>query len=158
MKTKRTAGTVPRILVPIDFTECSRQAVQTAIPLLNLFCATLVLEYVVESQSPGSEFLSERRAELEGDLGKLGRKELLRFRRGHIPASCNCECLVRSGQPDTEILAVAGDVKPAMIVMAAHGKDSKRGQLGRTAERVAAMAPCPVLLVPVNERCVPFFI
>lgn len=56
------------------------------------------------------------------------------------------------------ILAVAGDVKPAMIVMAAHGKDSKRGQLGRTAERVAAMAPCPVLLVPVNERCVPFFI
>ena len=158
MKTKTTCRAAPKLLVPIDFTEYSRQAAQAAVPLANILGATLVTVYVVEANAPGSEFIAKRRLELDEDLSKIARKELLKFRRSQLPKLCTCEYVVRSGQPDIEILAVANEISPAMIVMPAHGKDSEHGQLGRTAERVAARAPCPVLLVPLTERCVPFFI
>jgi len=45
-----------------------------------------------------------------------------------------------------------------LIMMATHSKDSLQGQLGATASRVASFATCPVVLVPVKEVCVPFFL
>ncbi len=55
------------------------------------------------------------------------------------------------GEPSEGILRAATDRAPALIAMCARGANrSERagGCLGRTAERVLAAAPCPVVIVP----------
>jgi nucleotide-binding universal stress UspA family protein len=122
------------------------------------FRASIVLLYVAEINPAGSELGARHLDQLESDLRRIGRKELLHLRKSEIPASIPSQSLIRAGQADAEIVETARDVKADLIVMATHSHGSPHGQLGSICERVARCAHCPVLLVPPKETCVPFFL
>ena len=147
-----------RILVPVDFSVCSRRALRCALSLARRTKATLGLLYVAESNPAGSELGATPLPQLESDLRQMARKQLARLRRQDVPATVPSQAIIRAGRPEVEILNVANTFKADLIVMAVHGNDSQQGQLGTTAGRVAGSATCPVLLVPVPELCTPFFI
>ena len=155
------ARTIPRtcfskILVPIDFTDCSQRALYFAVCLAQHHRARLILLHVAETGVPQGN--SGRLAPLEKDLQRSGRKQLSNVRRREVPAGMRVQSIVRAGRSDSEILHVAKASKADLIVMATHSRDSQQGQLGLTVERVARVADCPVLLVPVPDHRVPFFL
>ena len=155
---KRGSGAeVKRILVPIDFSDCSRAALQYAVTLAQPLNASLVLLYVAETSPAGSEFCASQLPELEADLRRMAQKQFAKFRKD-IPKGMANQALIRAGGSEAEILDVAVKLKADLIVMATHSKRSQPGQIGTTAGRVASMAPCPVLLVPVKEVRLPFFL
>ena len=147
-----------RILVPIDFSDCSRAALRYAVQTAARLEAALFLLYVAETNPAGWQFEPRHLPDLEADLRHLAREKLAQLIKEEIPDATASEALIRAGRPDAEILEVAKRLKVELIVMATHSNDSHQGQLGTTAGRVASLATCPVLLVPLKEACVPFFL
>jgi universal stress protein A len=136
-----------KILVPIDFSDCSKKALDYAIPFARQFGAELNLLHVVEpypaipEMAPyDAENIEDGRLELEAlrkDLGNVG----------------PCSTLVRKGAPPTEITSAARDLDADLIIISTHGRTGlSRVFLGSTAERVVRSAPCPVLIVRECER------
>jgi nucleotide-binding universal stress UspA family protein len=148
---------VKQILVPIDFSDCSRSALQYAVTLARPLKANLVLLYVAETIPAGSEFGAKHLPDLKADLRRMAKKQFARF-KADIPKEMGNQSVFRAGCADSEIIDVANSLKTDLIVMATHSKHTQQGQLGTTAGRVASLAPCPVLLVPVKQVCVPFFL
>src|SRR5262245_62573439 len=148
---------IKRILVPLDFSDCSRAALQYAATLAEPFKASLILLYVAETNPAGSELCPGHLPGLETELRRMARKQFARFKKD-LPAGMATQSLVRAGSSDAQILEVANQVKADLIVMAAHSQRSQAGQLGATASRVASRAACPLLLVPVKEVRLPFFL
>jgi nucleotide-binding universal stress UspA family protein len=63
------------------------------------------------------------------------------------------ELEVRIGQPAQQIAAAASESKCNLIVMATHGLTGlDRYLIGSVADRVARLAPCPVVLIPTTSR------
>jgi len=147
-----------QILVPLDFSDCSQRALQSAVALAKPFRSGLILLYVAENKPAGCELGACHLPALESDLRRLGRKELAKLQKRTVPPGLRCRALIRAGRSDTEIIDTAKSLHADLIVMATHSCNSQPGHLGSTTERVARAAPCPVLLVPVAEMCVPFFL
>jgi len=158
MKATRSPNVTTRILVPIDFSDCSRCTLPYAVSLAKSLRATLVLLYVAETNPPGTELGLNRSADLETDLRRIAKRELARLRKVEMPADVKSQSVIRAGRADTEILDVAKSLKADLILMSMHSKCSPEGQLGSTAGRVTSLASCPVLLVPVQRSSVPFFL
>lgn len=138
-----------RILVAVDFSEDSRNALACAAALAARFDASLTLVHVVEPHfglpdadglelteagSDASEF-----AEAKLDLRALGEQML---------GPCRVvETVVRAGLAFFEITEAAKALGADLIVVGTHGYTGiKRALLGSTAEKVVRHAPCPVLV------------
>jgi len=154
---RRPLATVKRILVPIDFSDCSCKVLQYAVVLASALNASLVLLYVAETVPAGSEFGAKHLPELETDLRRMAKAQFPKLTKV-IPSTIARQSITRAGIADSQIIEVANSLQADLIVMATHGKHSQRGQLGTTAGRVASMAGCPVLLVPITEAALPFFL
>lgn len=137
------------ILVPIDFSDSSRQAVAFAVPLARKFGATITLVHVVQPvvypDEVGPWVVSEQ------FVSKASSKELAAWGRKLLPAALLGKTLVRFGQPYHEISEAARTQKVDLLVITTHGRTGlQRALLGSTAERVVRHAPCPVLTVRVR--------
>ena len=152
------AARLNTILAPVDFSDCSRCAVHEALRLARSFKAKLILLYVAETVPAGADLGASHLPQVESELREMGRKQLARLRRKEIPDQVTVALVVRAGRPEVEILDEARSRGADLIVMATHSHDSPPGHLGSTAERVVRAASCPVVLVPVHEKCVPFFL
>lgn len=154
---------IQKILVPIDLSESSEEALSLAFSLAREFSAHLRLLYVYHLPSfldllttplaflKGKEELAdeiERRAQQEMDA---------LIRRYHQEeGDLQFSGLVRRGVPYEEILKVAQEWKADLVVMCTRGvKGLEHLILGSTAERVIQMAECPVMAIkPQNFRFV----
>jgi len=72
--------------------------------------------------------------------------------RERVPAALRArvphEAIVPLGQPADEIVRLAADRGASLVVVASHGRGGlARVVLGSVSSRVAARAPCPVLIV-----------
>lgn len=136
-----------RILVPVDFSDCSNKALQYAVPFAKQFGAALVLLHVVEPYPAAPEMASydfETVQDCRGELEKL---------RKSIDAVVRAKTLLRTGTAHTEIAHVADDLEVDLIIISTHGRNGlSRVFLGSTAEKVIRHAPCPVLIVRERER------
>lgn len=140
---------VNKILVPIDFSEISKDALPWATFFAAKFKAELVLLHV-EEQFPidyllGRELLSHTMVPLikqaGADLERLA-GELRKTTGACISA------VARVGKPFQEICHAAETLDADMIVLTTHGHTGlKHVWLGSTAERVVRHAQCPVLVV-----------
>jgi nucleotide-binding universal stress UspA family protein len=136
-----------RILVPVDFSECSKKALQYAIAFARQFGAELHLLYVEETYP------------VIADLGPVAiqdlpdaRGELEELRIG-IGEGVQSTATVRTGLPHIVIGEVAAELGIDLIIISTHGrKGLQRMFIGSTAERVVRYAPCPVLIVRERER------
>jgi universal stress protein A len=136
-----------KILVPIDFSDCSKKALNYAIPFARQFGAELKLLHVVEPYPAAPEMMPYDAETIEYGLLEM---EALRKELGNVGP---CSILVRKGAPPTEITSAAKDVEADLIIISTHGrKGLSRMFLGSTAERVVRSAPCPVLIVRECEH------
>jgi universal stress protein A len=138
---------VKRILVPMDFSECSSKALLYAVPFAKQFSAELILLHVAEPYLAVPELTTFDAATLNE-----GRRELeaaCRAVSGEVPAHGE----VRNGVAHLEIAKAAGELGIDLIILSTHGrKGLTRMLLGSTAEMVVRHAPCPVLIVREKER------
>ena len=139
---------VKRMLVPVDFSRPSLQAVRFAREWAGRFGSEVHLVHVVEPvypvtvfgngvitpPVPGAEFHSHAGAALE------------KLAKGEFPGSTKVSVQLREGPAFVEIAAAARELKADLIVMASHGQTGlARVLMGSTSERVTRHAPCPVL-------------
>lgn len=130
-----------RILVPLDFSGKSRQALRYAVPLAQKFSARIHLVHVLPApgKTPKDE-LTRLRLEALKRLGETGAQLL--------PPRLRAENAVLHGDPATEILNLTRRQDIDLIVLRTKGRSGlKRVLVGSTAERIMREAPCPVMSV-----------
>lgn len=143
---------IKRILVPTDFSECSRTAIIYASELARIYQAKIFLLHVVESSvysldtsliPPGDPF------GLREKLVEMTEKEAALIRKGGFDVEG--ECVI--GLPAIEIVRAVQEKKVDLVVMGTHGRTGlSHILLGSTAERVIQRAPCPVLTVKAEKK------
>lgn len=141
---------VKRILVPIDFSEHSKHALQYAVSFAKQFSSELILIYVVE-QAVYAADLSFGQVAVPGfekELRDRAKKELEELIKTSVTGGVKARSVVQSGKPFLEILDTAEDEEADLIIIATHGHTGVEHLLfGSTAEKVVRKAPCPVLVV-----------
>jgi nucleotide-binding universal stress UspA family protein len=143
-----------RILVPIDFSAHSKDALRYAVPLARRFGASIHLVYVVEPTVYPADlgFGQVVYPTFEEELIEKGKEELQGLLRSEIGKSPGSTAVVRTGKPHQEILLEAEDRNADLIVMATHGHTGVEHMLfGSTAERIVRNATCPVLTIRPSE-------
>jgi nucleotide-binding universal stress UspA family protein len=144
------------IVVPIDFSKMSLQAIKTASRLARRFAASLHLVHVRQfdyagdfvAPAPPIVPFSFMPYEQDGERGVA--KELNALAREYGVSSANCHVL--SGAPPfDEICGFAQQIPADLIVMPTHGRTGlKHVFLGSTAERIVQHSSCPVLVTRGN--------
>ena len=144
VKNRRAAPPVlklKRIMVPIDFSSCSRKALQYAVLLARDYHACIVLLHVVDAPSANSPLLERRKIDLE----TLAREEV----RERVPIIV----LVKAGDPLREIIQAAAGSFIDLLLISTHARAWLPDLcLGSAAEQIVRYAPCPVLVVREEEH------
>src|SRR5512140_1072929 len=138
------------ILVPIDFSIHSKNALKYAIPLAEQFGASLHLVFVVEPTVYPADlgFGQVVLPGIEEELRDKGAEELQALIEREIGSRVQASCVVRTGSPHQEILSEAEEKGVDMIVVATHGHSGVEHMLfGSTADRIVRHAKCPVLTI-----------
>ena len=143
-----------KILVPIDFSDCSKKALQYAIPLAKQFGASITLLHVVHvNYVGGPEFGAIDFPIPEADLRKSAEKQLAELAATEVQTQNATATLVRVGQEVVEIVGAAKELESDLIIISTHGRTGlKHVFLGSVAENVVRLAPCPVLVVREHEH------
>lgn len=145
--------TIKRILVPIDFSDCSKKALRYALPLAKQHQAALTLLHVVEPVYGVGELGVLETAELEAGLREGAEKELAKVAAEAEAAQVSSDSVVWVGSAASAIVAAAGELSADLIVISTHGRTGlKHVLLGSVAEHVVQRAPCPVFVVREREH------
>jgi len=142
------AFNLKEILVPVDFSECTKAALRYAASFAKQFDAGLTLLHVAVPYAPGFEVGATPYVETVEDADK----ELKRL-RDRLAKTVQCQSVVRQGNVEDEIIAVAKEQDSDLIILATHGRTGlARLLMGSTVERVVRHAGCPLLIVRPNEH------
>ena len=139
--------TLERILVPVDFSDCSLDALGYAAVVAQQAKASLMLLHVLEPVSYGLDFTlgqsKARRLEVETWTKRL--EELV---SSHQHPAMQVESQLRGGFPADSILDSAQTLPCDLIVMGTHGRRGISHTIsGSVAEAVLRKARCPVITV-----------
>jgi len=137
------------ILVPVDFSECSRQAVRFAGMLAKQTGGRLTLFHVVElSEAHASVALLYVRL-AQAHLRLDAEQKLQTWIKREVPASVPVKTLVRVGAPPLELIERGFRLLDCdLIVMGTHEYSWMRRLVeGGSTERMMRLAPCPVISV-----------
>jgi len=141
-----------RILVPLDFSNCSKKALQYAVPFARQFGATLSLLCVIQPYYPVSEMVPMDGEIFERRMRESSEAEMAALRKSLDPA-LKPSATIRHGTPHVEIVRAARDLKCDLIILSTHGRTGLSHVLmGSTAERVVRHATCPVLVWREHEH------
>jgi len=138
------------ILVPIDFSLHSKNALKYAVPMARQFGASLHLIYVVEPTIYPADlgFGQVVLPGVEEELRQKGARELQALIEREIGTAVPATSSVRTGNPHHEILNEAEDLGVDLIIVATHGHTGVEHMLfGSTADRLVRHARCPVLTI-----------
>jgi universal stress protein A len=144
------------LLVPTDFSEGSKQALEYALGLARTCGTKLTLlhvvelpSYVTDGHTPVHLFTA-----LRDDMQGSAQRELARLLPEDSGTPIEIVRQVVVGVPHQKILETAAAEQVDWIVMATHGRTGLSHMvMGSVAERVVRTAPCPVLtLRPAIER------
>jgi nucleotide-binding universal stress UspA family protein len=126
----------PVILVPLDGSEAAMAALPVAKVLGQIVPAALRLLHVAESKPPDADLIGRLRLQSqELDDATLD---------------------IRTGEPASEILRHAKEIKPLGIILCKHTAPAPREKLGSTATSVLRSAADPLVLVPPERGGTPW--
>lgn len=150
-ETERGGGSGPaaidRILVPVDFSDCSLDALEYAAVVAQRAKASVTLLHVLEPVSYGLDFTIT----IPGSRER--KKEAVAKRLAGVVAALKtfnveAEYVIRGGLPNDSTLEAARTMSADMIVMGTHGRRGLSHALyGSVAESVLRNSRCPVLTV-----------
>lgn len=138
------------ILVPIDFSQHSKNALKYAVLLAEKFDASLHLVYVVEPTIYPADlgFGQVVLPGVEEELRDKGEEELQALIQREMGRRVKATATVRTGNPHQEILREADEKGVDMIVVATHGHTGVEHMLfGSTADRIVRRSKVPVLTI-----------
>ncbi len=146
------------ILVPIDFSEGSLAALQSADILARQLGCTLTLLHVVQRPvhvAPPEEGIDPKLAELvwdglfdDSETLDAARAEMERFLAKAPETAVPKQVIFRAGSPAKAIVQAADKTDARMVVMSTHGRRGlARVFVGSTAEEVVRTCDCPVVAV-----------
>jgi nucleotide-binding universal stress UspA family protein len=148
---------VQNIIVPIDFSKMSVQAIQIAKRLARRFGASIHLahvrqfNYAADFVAPAPPIVPFSFMPYDQNGGQTALKELKKVAGECGVSSATCDVL--SGAPPfDEICRLAQTIPADLVVMPTHGRTGlKHVFLGSTAERIVQHSPCPVLVTRSGE-------
>jgi nucleotide-binding universal stress UspA family protein len=126
----------PAILVPLDGSESALAALPVAKVLSNLHQSSLCLAHVAEKEPADPELVNR----------------LDRWAQGLDRVTIE----VRAGEPAAQILRLANEIEPRMIVLCNRTTVMPRRMLGSTAAAVLGEASHPLVLVPPERGSAPW--
>jgi len=141
----------PEILVPVDFSECSVNALRVAIgmaapdgdlTLLHVIDQQFIDDAVSSGLGSGEDIRARLKEQAEGNFTSM----LEGLEAGQV----DVEKMIVVGLPFVEILKIARDLDLPMIIMGVRGRSTPPEELlfGSTAEKVLRGSRVPVLCVP----------
>ena len=149
-----------RLLVPVDFSPDSRQALLYAVALAKKLCGPqqVVVVNVVDEGLPGfletSSVATIGSSEHEKEIKKVAEKRLREWISSIDPGEENLEAVILVGKPASQVICdYAAERGFDVIVIGNQGKGAlRRLVLGSTVQQVQRLSPCPVLAVkdPAN--------
>jgi nucleotide-binding universal stress UspA family protein len=141
----------PEILVPVDFSPCSVNALRVAIgmatPEGDLTLLHVIDEHFVNDAAAAGLGSAEN---IRGRLREQAEVNFGTMLEGMETASVNVERMIVIGVPFVEIMKIARDLDLPMIVMGVRGRSTPPEEVlfGSTAEKVLRGSRVPVLCVP----------
>ncbi len=146
-------GNIRRLLVPVDFSANARKAITYATAFARQFGATLTFLHVVQVNYAYGEFGAIDFTALEREMRAGADKELAALVKAATGAGLQADSIVREGSPPKIIADVAKELGSDLLVISTHGYTGLRHVLmGSIAEHVVRYAPCPVLVVRLQEQ------
>ena len=139
---------IKKVLVPVDFSDYSKNALSYAINFAMHFKADLHLIYVVEPVIYPPDFSMGQIAipSIDLEMDKRAKDELKNLATKQIPSELKTNLIVKTGKPFIEIIETAAEIDADLIIIATHGHSGMEHILfGSTAEKVVRKAPCPVM-------------
>lgn len=144
---------IDNVLVPIDFSQPSLDAVEFALPLLKSFGAELHLTHVVTPDYPFSSLSDLPVIVPELEIGRRIRQRLKNVVKKYSVELRPQNIHALHGRPFEQICQLARNIKIDLIITSTRGQTGlKHLLLGSTAERIVRYAPCPVLVVRLRHR------
>ena len=142
------------IVVAVDFSACSEQALLWAVGAADCMDARLVVLHVVHDpgSAPGyygkTKKLGKHLRRMEDAAAEMMNKFMARMREEHPEIPGNLEHRLVTGLPANRILEVAKEVGAQLIVMGSCGRTGiPHVLLGSKAEKVVQLSPIPVTIV-----------
>jgi nucleotide-binding universal stress UspA family protein len=145
---------IRRILIPIDFSEPSRRALEDAIGLAKTWGAELHLLHCYRIHPIAVDLYGiEVPQTLGHDLRQAALRRLDEWRDKARAEGVSVEVHITARVPSDGIPAMAKKLAAGLIVMGTRGLGGiKHLLLGSVAERTLRLAPCPVWVVPNTEE------
>ena len=144
--------TSPEILVPIDFSSCSVNALRVAAAMAAPE-GDLTLLHVIDEEFVAGAVAAGLGSteELRERLKEQAEANFAATLEGLDTGTVNMEKMIVVGLPFVEILKIARDLDLPMIVMGIRGQSTPAEELlfGSTAEKVLRGTRVPVLCVPL---------
>jgi nucleotide-binding universal stress UspA family protein len=159
MRTKSSTQSRParieprRILVPVDFSDSSARALRHAAKRAVESGGSLIIIYVVPADYGWLGIGRDELRDLDRSLQRQAADRLRTFADENVGHKVPADLEVRVGQPAEEIVMAARESKCDSIVLSTRGLTGlDRYLIGSVADRVARLAPCPVVLVRPGKR------
>src|ERR1043166_1923238 len=144
-----------KILIPLDFSDCSMFGLEYAILLSKASSAELVLLNSVSlpSFAPHDAYGDRGLAAANHYAWMTAEKQMSQLRSNLVARGIDAETVIESGVPAHQICLYAQNNEVDLIVTATHGRTGlKQLPLGSTAEQIVRQGRCPVLVVPCNQN------
>lgn len=142
------------ILVPLDFSDFSKQAFQYALALAEKFDANIELLNVLidmEALVPEPGMLISTSDQFMQDQKESAQKTMQEWIHEFSAQKYNIECKTIIGTPFLEIIRQAKESDTDLIIIGTHGRTGLQHVLmGSVAEKVVRKSPCPVLTVRIK--------
>lgn len=141
----------PEMLVPVDFSPCSVNALRVAIGMAAPE-GDLTLLHVIDQQFIDDAVASGLGSseDIRNRLKELAEANFSNMLEGIDAGKVDIEKMIVVGLPFVEILKIARDLDLPMIIMGVRGRSTPPEELlfGSTAEKVLRGSRVPVLCVP----------
>jgi nucleotide-binding universal stress UspA family protein len=142
---------IGKILVPIDFSQSSQQALDFADAFAKHFGAELHLVHVFAPRHPFADSAVLPLVLPPHEIVPRIRRDLQKLAHSLTVAGLNIHAI--AGNPFEQICGVARQQKVDLIVVPTRGNTGlSHLVLGSTAERIVRSSPCPVLVIRSEKR------
>jgi nucleotide-binding universal stress UspA family protein len=146
---------IRKILVPVDYSECSRVALRFAADLAERYGAAADIVHVWDRPSYVTDVLLTHKDPLSGKslvrlIEENAEHDLEEFLKGtELPHGMMASGRLLSGDPASALLRELEQGQHDMVVMGTHGRGGlSHLLLGSVAEKLTRLARVPVLVVP----------
>lgn len=137
---------INNILVPIDFSETSLNALHTAIEMARRHNAQVKLLYVLEHEEDNNRIQFDYARQMDDLVNKITTQDDL-----------VCTYVIKKGQVAEKIAKVATEFKADLIVIGTHGaKGYNEASVGSNTSKLIDNAGCPMLTVPPLKKWISF--